>query len=422
MPVPPCFWHTGFLPLYRISCYLAFASAVAILLNLTASETLLAISLITLLASREKLRLPKIWLPLGLFLAGTALSLVFSPSPMHGLVQLKKILVYSVLMVIFSTVRDVATARRLIQSWSAVAAAVSLVGMAQFARKWHEAHVLHVDFYQFYVTDRVTGTMRHWMTFAGQEMIVLLMLLAFLFFARLDRRSIWMWSACAALLGTVLLLNETRTVWFGTAVAGAWLLWWWKRWAAAAGPVVIVLFVWLVPGPAHDRFVSIFHPQKDIDSNEFRRIAFRTGLRMIEAHPLLGIGLDETKYHFLDYLPPDTPRPLPSGFYQHLHNFYLQFAAERGIPTMLMMLWMLLMILYDFFHALRKLPPGPGDARFLLHGGIAAVIGIMVSGVFEVNLNDSAVLMVFLIVVACGYVAVAPVVAPVVLPPASNTK
>ena len=76
MPVPPCFWHTGFLPLYRISCYLAFASAVAILLNLTASETLLAISLITLLASREKLRLPKIWLPLGLFLAGTALSLV----------------------------------------------------------------------------------------------------------------------------------------------------------------------------------------------------------------------------------------------------------------------------------------------------------------------------------------------------------
>jgi len=36
--------------------------------------------------------------------------------------------------------------------------------------------------------------------------------------------------------------------------------------------------------------------------------------------------------------------------------------------------------------------------RFLLHGGIAAVIGMMVSGVFEVNLNVSAVLTVFLIV------------------------
>jgi putative inorganic carbon (HCO3(-)) transporter len=376
------------------------------LLNLTTSETLLVLSLIALVASRAKLRLPRVWLPLGLFLAGTVLSLVFSPHPQDGLVQLKKILIYSVLMVIFSTVRDVSTARRLIQSWSAVAAAVAIFGMVQFARKWHEAHVLQVDFYQFYVTDRVTGTMHHWMTFAGQEMIVLLMLLAFLFFAGLDRRAFCIWAACAALLGTVLVLNETRTVWFGTAMGGAWLLWWWKRWAAAAGPVALLLFVWLVPGPAHDRFVSIFHPQKDIDSNEFRRIAFRTGFRMIEAHPLLGIGLDETKYHFLDYLPPDTPRPLPSGFYQHLHNFYLQFAAERGIPTMLMMIWMLLLTVYDFFHALRKLPPGPSDARFLLHGGIAAVIGIMVSGVFEVNLNDSAVLTVFLIVVACGYVAV----------------
>jgi len=392
-------------PLYQISCYLAFASAVAILLNLTASETLLALSLLALVASRARLRLPRVWVPLSLFLAGTVLSLIFSPAPRDGLVQLKKILVYSALLVIFSTIRDPATARRLFQSWNAVAAAVAVLGVVQFARRWHEAHVLHVDFYQFYVTDRVTGTMRHWMTFAGQEMIVLLMLLSLLFFAQLDRKSVWLWLACAALLGTVLLLNETRTVWFGTGVAAAWLLWRWKPWAAAVGPAAIMLVIWLVPGPAHDRFVSIFRPQKDIDSNEFRRIAFRTGLRMIEAHPILGIGLDETKYHFLDYLPPDTPRPLPSGFYQHLHNFYLQFAAERGIPTMLMMIWMLLMIVCDFLRALHKLPGGRSDARFLLHGGIAAVIGIMISGIFEVNLNDSAVLTVFLIVVACGYVA-----------------
>ena len=71
---------------------------------------------------------------------------------------------------------------------------------------------------------------------------------------------------------------------------------------------------------------------------------------------------------------------------------------------MLMMLWMLLMILHDFFQALRRLPPGRSDERFLLQGGIATVIGIMVSGLFEVNLGDSEVLTVFLVVVACGYV------------------
>ncbi|HLK68281.1 MAG TPA: O-antigen ligase family protein [Bryobacteraceae bacterium] len=391
-----------------IAFYLAFVSAVVILVNLTASEALLAASLAALLVSRAKLRVPRIWLPLTLFVAGSVLSLIFSPEPQHGFVQLKKILVYSVLLVIFSTIRDAAVARRLFQWWSVVAAAIALLGIGQFVQRWRQAHLLHVDFYQFYVTDRVTGTMRHWMTFAGQEMLVLLMLASLVLFARMERRSVWMWSACAALLGFVLVLNETRTVWLGTALGGFWLLWWWRRWVALAGPAALVLLVWIVPGPIHERFVSIFHPQKDIDSNEFRSIARRTGLRMIEAHPLLGIGLDETKYHFLDYLPPDTPRPLPSGFYQHLHNFYLQFAAERGIPTMLMMIWMLVMIVYDFFRALQKLPPGPGDARFLLHGGIAGVIGIMASGLFEVNLNDSAVLAVFLIVVACGYVAASP--------------
>ena len=41
------------------------------------------------------------------------------------------------------------------------------------------------------------------MTFAGQEMVVLLILLAFLLFAPVPRRqAYWMWIACAALLGT----------------------------------------------------------------------------------------------------------------------------------------------------------------------------------------------------------------------------
>src|SRR5262249_59818522 len=96
----------------------------------------------------------------------------------------------------------------------------------------------------------------------------------------------------------------------------------------------------------------------------------------------------------------------PRGFYQHLHNFYLQFAAERGIPTMLMIVWMLAMIVSDFLRRLRALPPGRSDERFLLQGGVAAVIGIMVSGLFEVNLGDSEVLTVFLAVVACGYLGI----------------
>jgi putative inorganic carbon (HCO3(-)) transporter len=62
-------------------------------------------------------------------------------------------------------------------------------------------------------------------------------------------------------------------------------------------------------------------------------------------------------------------------------------------------------ILWDFWNGLRTLPPGRGNRRFLLHGGIAVVIGTLVDGVANMNLGDSEVLTMFLVVVACGYLA-----------------
>jgi O-antigen ligase len=96
---------------------------------------------------------------------------------------------------------------------------------------------------------------------------------------------------------------------------------------------------------------------------------------------------------------------LPSGWYGHLHNIYLHYAAERGIPTMLILLWLLLKILFDFYRGVHGLPPGPSNRKFLLHGAIAVVLATMVAGFFELNLGDTEVLTVFLTVVACGYLA-----------------
>jgi len=66
---------------------------------------------------------------------------------------------------------------------------------------------------------------------------------------------------------------------------------------------------------------------------------------------------------------------------------------------------MLLQIIVDFWRGLKALPPGPSDRRFLLHGGIAVVLATMAEGFVELNLGDSEVLTMFLVVVACGYLA-----------------
>jgi O-antigen ligase len=340
-----------------------------------------------------------------LFLLGTLISLAFSPEPMHGWPQVKKMFVFSMLLVVYSTLRGSETADRLFLIWAAAGAAVAVWAVLQFGVDVQQAHSQHVDFYQYYLPRRITGAMSHWMTFAGQEMLVFLMLIAFLLFAPVTKRY-WFWVGCAALLALAEVLNETRTVWLGIAVGGIYLLWNWNRKVAVIAPVMVVAVLWFSPGQIHDRFVSIFIPRQNVDSNTFRLIMDRTGLEMVKAHPLLGIGPEEAKYHMLEWIPSDIERPLPPGFYQHLHNVYLQYAAERGIPTMLMLLWMLLLILYDFSMSLRRLPAGRSTERFLLAGGVACVLGIMVSGLFEVNLGDSEVLTAFLVVVGCGYLAV----------------
>lgn len=386
---------------------LTFASAATILLSIAASQILLGLALALLLVSGAKLRLPRIWLPLSLFLLGTVISLIFSADPAKGIPQIRKFFVFSILLVVFSTFRQIQNCRRLVLVWGVIGALVASRGLVQFVVKVQEAAAQGIDFYTFYTPDRITGFMSHWMTFAGQEMVVLLLMMSFLFFAPATKRvGMWVWVVLTAIIAIAELLNETRTVWLALGIAGLYLLWFWKRWTAVLVPAVALLAISIAPGSVHERFMSFFQPKKNVDSNEFRTVTFRTGIEMIKAHPLLGLGPEGTKYYFQEYVPKDIPRPLPSGWYGHLHNIYLQYAAERGIPTMLMMMWLLFMVLYDFGRSLRRLPPGRSNERFLLQGGIASVIGIMVSGLFEFNLGDSEVLTVFLVTVAMGYLAV----------------
>ena len=131
----------------------------------------------------------------------------------------------------------------------------------------------------------------------------------------------------------------------------------------------------------------------------------RTGLRMIAAHPIFGIGPEQVQPQFLAYLPADVPRPLPKGWYGHLHNIYLQYAAERGLPALACMLWLIGKMALDFRRAL-QLASSRSNARFIWIGALAVIVAILAEGFFEYNLGDSEVLTMFLATMTCGYVAI----------------
>mgnify|MGYP001229609436 CR=1 FL=1 len=104
---------------------------------------------------------------------------------------------------------------------------------------------------------------------------------------------------------------------------------------------------------------------------------------MIKAHPWFGLGPEQVGEQFDRYVPAGFPRPLPWGWRRHLHNVYLQYAAERGVPVLLAFLWLMARVLRDFHRAAARAPAGRGQARALLEGATSAIIAVLVAGLFE---------------------------------------
>src|SRR3954447_22003408 len=152
------------------------------MLGIAPSQILLALALAALLASGETLRLPRIKLPLAIFLLLTLVSLAFSDNPTRGLPQVRKFYVFLELLIVFSLLRTFRMVRWLFLTWAGIGAITAVRGFVQFAQKVQAAHRLGRNFYDFYVGERITGFPSHWNTYSAELMFALIMLAAFLFF------------------------------------------------------------------------------------------------------------------------------------------------------------------------------------------------------------------------------------------------
>jgi len=382
--------------------YLAWASAVSILFSIAVSQILLGMGIVALLASGDKLRFPAIRLPLALFFLTTVIAVLASGEPWRGLPQIRKFYVFLIVLLVFNTFRAVSQIRTLVLGWTAVATISGVIGLIQFGRLLLRADPAHLRDYGYFLYNRITGFSSHWMTFGGEEMIVLLALMSLLFFSS-ERKGNRIAAICMPILLVSLVLGLTRSVFLlGLPTGAAYLVWRWKRRLFLFIPPVALAVFLLAPMQVRERITSVLSPHTGMDSNTQRVITLRTGWAMVRAHPWLGLGPEGIAPQFNRYVPADVPRPLPSGWYGHLHNIYLQYAAERGVPGMLMMMWLIGKVLYDCIRAARQ---STGDARFVFHAGIAIIIAILAEGFFEYNLGDSEILTLFLTITACVYVA-----------------
>jgi len=117
--------------------------------------------------------------------------------------------------------------------------------------------------------------------------------------------------------------------------------------------------------------------QRIANPNELllRQGAWETGIRVMEAYPLFGIGLGFKTYLIgaEPYRVPAQYKPLP-----HPHNAYVQWGAMAGIPVLVVFL---LLLGYAFWLSWRNWRVTDQHYRVLLGGGISSLVALSINSI-----------------------------------------
>lgn len=374
----------------------AFGASAANYASIALAHTLLGLGLAGLVLRPSRIRVPAAFWPLAALVAWTLVSVLASDDPAAAVPQLKKFFVYAMLPLVSTGLRTTDACRRAAEAWFVVILGACLAATAQFAGAVFRAGALDSRFYDLYVDDRATGFYSHWMTFSQASVLALLTLACYVAFGK-RRRGTGIWVGVGGLIAVAILLSFTRSAWLALLVGGAYLLANLRPRLLVAVPVLLAVGYLAAPEAVQQRVRSI-RP----GANQARIVMWRTGLNMIAEHPVLGVGPERAGALFSEYQPDDV-RELPPGVYGHLHNVYVHYAAERGIPAALIVLWLFGQVLVDMRRGLLALPARPDDRRFLLHAGVCGTLAIAVLSCFDVSLGDSEVLGAYLALVGIAY-------------------
>lgn len=261
---------------------------------------------------------------------------------------------------------------------------------------------------------RIRGPFSHVMTFSGVLLLVDLLLIARLMFrppaagrepsgARGWIGRPWLAWTALVVINTALVGSLTRNAWLGLLVGGGWLLWKRRRRLLLFALPAALVFVVVAPVPILARALSVTNLS---DESSYDRLCMlEAGARMVAEHPLLGIGPNMVERLYPIYRHSSASRlNVP-----HLHDSYVQLAAERGLPALASFLALLGVALarawrgYRSDLALRPATSENGSRADLWLGVTAALVALSVAGLFEHNWGDTEVQRVALLLLAAPF-------------------
>jgi hypothetical protein len=239
---------------------------------------------------------------------------------------------------------------------------------------------------------RASGWTRHYETFAEVIQIIAQLSLGFAL-AHLrnhgPNKHFRIALLAAALLALGLAFTAMRTVIVAFAIGACVVAW---RSLRGAHKVVFVFALFFVI--AFGAVVVSQTRARDAlalgdPSSMLRFQVARVGLSRIPLHPVFGHGMDAMKRHWNEW-------GFPGKDMLHLHSTPLQLAFDRGLPMLVLWLWMMALFWTDIAAAERRASEMSDTHVYgILLGGVGGLTGFLASSLVNYNYGDGEVVMLF---------------------------
>jgi O-antigen ligase len=269
----------------------------------------------------------------------------------------------SFLLLFFVVVTVVDSLRRL--RWVLFVAAGSVAFASLYViREWQEFHNIYAGFRPGWVV----GDPNYFTVSA-------LLTLPIAYYMMLGAKVLWERIFCAGCMCLTLVavtLGASRGGFLGLMAAFVFVVWHSRqrlRNLAFAGALVLLILVWPI-APVQ----RLLHPAHyDEAAQESRLFVWRAGLRMIESHPITGIGLGNFK------LQVDRYEPESKNVQLIAHNAFIEIASEMGLPALLIFLG----ILFSSYRTLGRMRVLAFRARqrFVWNAALSLQAGLLGSAV-----------------------------------------
>ena len=239
---------------------------------------------------------------------------------------------------------------------------------------------------------RASGWTRHYVTFA--EMLQMIALLALgLALAHLRNHGLNKYFTIAILAAGILTMGivftAMRTVVVAFAIGSAVIAWRSLRGAYKVAFTFALFFVlafgavvvWQTRAPDA---LLLGDP-----SSSLRAQVARVGLSRIAIHPVFGHGMDAMKLHWNEW-------GFPGNDVIHLHSTPLQLAFDRGLPMLVLWLW-LMIAFWIYIARTEKSARDMSDTHSygLLLGILGALTAFLASSLVNYNYGDAEATMMF---------------------------